>query len=119
MAVCCSNASVSWRLRSCNSLNSRTFSMAITAWSAKVFSKRDLLVRERAYFHSTNHNTPIATPSRNNGMARIVRVAEACCDALRFRKFSFDFGLRGHERALSVGRSWLGQVANHDRSVSS
>ncbi len=29
---------VSSRLRSCNSLNSRTFSMAITAWSAKVSS---------------------------------------------------------------------------------
>ena len=26
------------RLRSCNSLNSRTFSMAMTAWSAKVSS---------------------------------------------------------------------------------
>ena len=36
VAVCCSRASVRSRLRSCSSLNSRTFSMAITAWSAKV-----------------------------------------------------------------------------------
>ena len=43
VAVCCSSASwssvVRWasaRLRACNSANSRAFSMAITAWSAKV-----------------------------------------------------------------------------------
>ena len=35
VAVCCSSAS-------CVSLNSRTFSMAITAWSAKVLSRLDL-----------------------------------------------------------------------------
>ena len=38
---------VSSRFRASSSLNSRTFSMAITAWSAKVFSSCDLLVGER------------------------------------------------------------------------
>ena len=38
VAVCCSSASVSSRLRACSSWNRRTFSMAITAWSAKVFN---------------------------------------------------------------------------------
>ena len=36
VAVCCSSASLSSRVRACTSSNSRTFSIAITAWSAKV-----------------------------------------------------------------------------------
>jgi hypothetical protein len=36
VAVCCSSDSVSSRVRACTSSNSRTFSIAITAWSAKV-----------------------------------------------------------------------------------
>ena len=36
VAVCCSSASLSSLVRACTSSNSRTFSMAITAWSAKV-----------------------------------------------------------------------------------
>ena len=36
VAVCCSSASESSRVRACTSSNSRTFSIAITAWSAKV-----------------------------------------------------------------------------------
>ena len=38
VAVCCSNASCSSRLLACSASNSRVFSMAITAWSAKVFN---------------------------------------------------------------------------------
>ena len=38
VAVCCSSASVSSRLRASSSVNSRAFSIAITAWSAKVWS---------------------------------------------------------------------------------
>ena len=38
VAVCCSSASVSSRFRASSSANSRTFSIAITAWSAKVSS---------------------------------------------------------------------------------
>ena len=36
VAVCCSSDSERSRVRACTSSNSRTFSMAITAWSAKV-----------------------------------------------------------------------------------
>ena len=36
VAVCCSSASVSSRVRACTSSNRRAFSMAMTAWSAKV-----------------------------------------------------------------------------------
>ena len=36
MAVCCWSASATSSVRACNSSNSRTFSIAITAWSAKV-----------------------------------------------------------------------------------
>ena len=32
--------------------------MAMTAWSAKVFSKRDLLVGERANFRPADHDRP-------------------------------------------------------------
>jgi hypothetical protein len=36
VAVCCSSASESSRVRCCSVSNSRTFPIAITAWSAKV-----------------------------------------------------------------------------------
>ena len=36
VAICCSSASVSSRFRACSASNSRVFSMAMTAWSAKV-----------------------------------------------------------------------------------
>ena len=52
-------------LRSSISLNNRTFSMAITAWSAKVLSRRLLSVKGRT--SSTDQNSPIATPSRSKG----------------------------------------------------
>ena len=48
VAVCCSRAS-SARGCAISILNSRTFSMAMTAWSAKVSSERDLLVGERSH----------------------------------------------------------------------
>ena len=38
VAVCCSSATRSSLLRGSSSVNRRTFSMAITAWSAKVWS---------------------------------------------------------------------------------
>ena len=38
VAVCCSRVSVSSRFRASSSWNSRTFSIAMTAWSAKVWS---------------------------------------------------------------------------------
>ena len=46
VAVCCSSASLSSRVRCCSASNSRTFSIAITAWSAKVCNQLDLLLGE-------------------------------------------------------------------------
>ena len=51
------------RLRACSSVNRRTFSMAMTAWSAKVSQELDLLLREGPE-HSVRRMTesaPIAT----------------------------------------------------------
>ena len=70
---CCGlmlQASRNSALRSWISLNNRTFSMAITAWSAKVlrsaicFSVNGLTSVRRITI------APIAMPSRNNGMAK-------------------------------------------------
>ena len=49
VAVCCCKDSDRSRVRACTSSNRRTFSIAITAWSAKVVDQLDLLVRERFY----------------------------------------------------------------------
>jgi hypothetical protein len=38
VAVCCSSASVSSRVRACTSSNNRVFSLAMTAWSAMILS---------------------------------------------------------------------------------
>ena len=54
VAVCCSSDSVSSRFRASSSWNSRTFSIAITAWSAKVCKQRDLLVGERSHLRPTD-----------------------------------------------------------------
>ena len=48
VAVCCSSATRSSLLRVSSSVNRRTFSMAMTAWSAKVSRSCDLLVGEGA-----------------------------------------------------------------------
>ena len=47
VAVCCSSDSVRSRVRACTSSNSRTFSIAITAWSAKVVTSSICLAGER------------------------------------------------------------------------
>ena len=46
VAVCCCSDSRKSSVRACTSSNSRTFSIAITAWSAKVVDQLDLLVGE-------------------------------------------------------------------------
>jgi hypothetical protein len=48
VAVCWSNDSDSSRVRCCSASNSRTFSMAITAWSAKL-DKGNLLIGKRLH----------------------------------------------------------------------
>ena len=48
VAVCCSNDSR-------NSFSSRVFSMAMTAWSAKVFDQFDLLIGKSLYGRPTEN----------------------------------------------------------------
>ena len=43
VAVCCSSASESSRVRACTSSNNRTFSIAIAAWSANVATRSNCL----------------------------------------------------------------------------
>ena len=73
VAVCCSSDSVSSRVRCCSASNSRTFSIAITAWSAKVVDQLDLLVGERPHFVARQTRTPIGVPSRMSGTPSTVR----------------------------------------------
>ncbi len=75
-----------------SSLNSRTFSMAITAWSAKVL--------RRAICFSVKGRTsvrrimivPIGTPSRSNGVASMVRVPVLSDGCLDSGKLGFKLG---------------------------
>ena len=73
VAVCCSSDSVSSRFRASSSWNSRTFSIAITAWSAKVWSSSICLSREGRHLASSDVIAPIGLPSRSMGTARAVR----------------------------------------------
>ena len=52
VAVCCRSDLLSSRVRACTSSNSRTFSIAITAWSAKVFTRPICPSGEWPYFAS-------------------------------------------------------------------
>ena len=73
VAVCCSSASLSSRVRACTSSNSRTFSMAITAWSANVETSSICLSVNGRTVVLTKLNTPIGTPSRISGTPKMVR----------------------------------------------
>src|SRR5262245_29549231 len=75
----CSLASASCRLLSWISSNSRTFSIAIAAWSANVLtSSISLLVNGRTSARD-NVTTPIVTPSRNIGTPSAVRYPPNFC----------------------------------------
>ena len=67
VAVCCSSASVSSRVRACTSSNSRTFSIAITAWSAKVVTSSICLSVKGHTEVRPRPKTPIGVPSRSSG----------------------------------------------------
>lgn len=74
VAVCRSSAVVSSRFLASSSVNSRTFSIAITAWSANV-SRSLIWVSEngRASVRLIVM-APIATPSRSSGTLRTARM---------------------------------------------
>ena len=69
VAVCCSRASVSSRFRASSSVNSRTFSIAITAWAAKVFASAICLSEKGRTSVRRMAMTPMGTPSRRSGVA--------------------------------------------------
>ncbi len=79
VAVCCSSdsvtcawASVSARFFCCSSVNRRTFSMAMTAWSAKVWSRAICFSVNGRTLWRRIEITPIAIPSRSSGTASSV-----------------------------------------------
>ncbi len=76
VAVCCSSASVRSRLRAPSSVKRRTFSIAMTAWSAKVSYQLDLAVRERLDLRpKENDDTDRdSLPQQGHGNQRAVSV---------------------------------------------
>ena len=73
VAVCCSSASVKSRLRAWSSWNSRTFSIAITAWSAKV-RRSAICLSEKGFASArTTRIAPIAPSPRSIGTASRLR----------------------------------------------
>src|SRR6516225_8576592 len=73
VAVCCSSDSCSSLVRCCSASNSRTFSMAITAWSANVVTSSICLSVNGSTVLRVNTNTPFGVPSRSMGTPRTVR----------------------------------------------
>ena len=73
VAVCCSSDSVRSRLRVSSSLKSRTFSMAMTAWSAKVFSSSICLSVKAEGSRRQALMTPTSWPSRSIGTDKMLR----------------------------------------------
>src|SRR5262249_25377826 len=70
VAVCCSNASVRSRFRTCSSWNNRTFSIAMTAWSAKILrSAICFSVKGRTSVRRITM-APIGSPLHSSGVAR-------------------------------------------------
>ena len=67
VAVCRSSDSPSSRERCCSASNNRTFSIAITAWSAKVVSSSIWRSANGRIKRRANTNTPIGVASRMRG----------------------------------------------------
>ena len=61
-------------MRACTSSNSRTFSIAITAWSAKVVTSSICLSVNGSTFARRKPRTPMSFPSRSSGTPSTVRV---------------------------------------------
>src|SRR5262245_58389899 len=60
-------------VRACTSSNSRTFSIAITAWSANVVASSICLSVNGRTVDRCNTITPMAVPSRRSGTPSMVR----------------------------------------------
>ncbi len=73
VAVCCSSDSVSSRLRTSSSLNRRTFSIAMTAWLAKVSSSLICFSENGRASVRRIAIVPMGCPSRSRGVATMLR----------------------------------------------
>ena len=73
VAVCCSSACCSSRVRACTSSNSRAFSIAITAWSAKVVTSSICLSVNGRTGGAPGRSRRSAMPSRSSGTPSMVR----------------------------------------------
>ena len=73
VAVCCSSATRSSLLRASSSVNRRTFSMAMTAWSAKVLSRSICLAENGPGSARATAIAPMGAPSRSMGTTRMLR----------------------------------------------
>jgi len=66
------------RLRTCTSSNSRTFSIAMTAWSAKVSISAIWLWVNRQTLGLVMTITPSSSSARSIGIASTVRMGPTC-----------------------------------------
>ena len=73
VAVCCSRASVRSRFRASSSVNSLTFSTAMTAWSAKVVSSSICVSVKGIASTRTTLMAPIAASPRSIGTDTMLR----------------------------------------------
>src|SRR5437867_161536 len=88
VAVCCSSASESSRVLACTFSNSRVFSMAITAWSARVCNKPEISAIAQVY-------------------RRVVSSAEAACDARNTVEHRLKIELRAADDGEHIARCRL------------
>ena len=72
VAACCSSASLSSAVRCCSASNSRTFSIAITAWSAKVDTSSICFSVNGRTVLRCRTITPMGVPSRSSGTPSMV-----------------------------------------------
>ncbi len=75
VAVCCSSATRSSLLRAFSSVNRRTFSSAMTAWSANVCSSVICLSVKGRTSPRQTVSAPMGSPSRKMGTVRMDRSA--------------------------------------------
>src|SRR6266540_2821453 len=104
VAVCCSSASVRSRLRASSSVNRRTFSMAMTAWSANVWSRASCLAENGSTSILNRSIVPMGTPSRSKGVATMARWPSACWSSRP----------TGNSPSGSLARSWMWIVRRSD-----
>src|SRR5215472_10192602 len=111
VAVCCSNDSLRSRVRACTSSNRRAFSIAMTAWSAKVVTSSICLSVNGCTVLRCKVNTPIGIPSRKRGNT------QCCAETSNFCGFDeFILGISKHVGNLN-GLT-LEQGAASDRTSS-